>query len=67
MRDASKSKGNASKSEKSISQTATSTEQSAVPSIHLENLKADLKAGVDDLKHPDDMDQEALKMVMDYR
>ena len=33
----------------------------------MENLKTDLKAGVDDLKHPEDIDNDALKMVMDYR
>ena len=38
-----------------------------MPAIHIENLKADLKAGVDDLKHPADIDEEALKLVMDYR
>ena len=43
MRDASKSKANAVKSEKSISETATSNEQKAVPNINVENLKADLK------------------------
>ena len=33
----------------------------------MENLKTDLKAGVDDLKHPEDIDHDALKMVMDFR
>ena len=43
------------------------SEQNAVPIIQVENLKTDLKAGVDDLKHPEDIDNDALKMVMDYR
>ena len=42
-------------------------EQNAVPVIQVENLKTDLKAGVDDLKHPEDIDHDALKMVMDFR
>ena len=33
----------------------------------MESLKTDLKAGVDDLKHPEDIDHDALKMVMDFR
>ena len=33
----------------------------------MENLKTDLKAGVDDLKHPEDIDHDALKRVMDFR
>ena len=33
----------------------------------MEHLKTDLKAGVDDLKHPEDIDYDALKMVMDFR
>lgn len=66
MRDA-KAIANCVKSEKSIAESTTETEQSAVPAINVENLKTDLKAGVDDLKHPADMDHEALKLVMDYR
>ena len=58
---------NAVKSEKSIAATTTSSEKAAVPAIHIENLKADLKAGVDDLKHPADIDHDALKLVMDFR
>ena len=50
-----------------FTQTHIFSEQNAVPIIQVENLKTDLKAGVDDLKHPEDIDNDALKMVMDYR
>ena len=55
------------KSEKSIAASATETETSAVPNINVDNLKTDLKAGIDDLKHPADIDHDALKLVMDFR
>ena len=58
---------NAVKSEKNIAATTTSSEKAAVPAIQIETLKADLKAGVDDLKHPADIDHDALKLVMDFR
>ena len=66
MRDHSKSKASASKNEKSVAATS-GDEQTSVSLLQTDSLKADLKAGVDDLKHPEDIDPEALKLVMEYR
>ena len=54
MRDHSKSKASASKSEKSVAATS-GDEQTSVSLLQTDSLKADLKAGVDDLKHPEDI------------
>lgn len=65
MRDHKKSKTNE-KNEKSVAAaTTTNDEQVSLPQV--DSLKADLKAGVDDLKHPEDIDPDALKLVMEYR
>ena len=67
MRDHKKSKASAAKNEKSVASTSNSNEQSTVSLPQVDSLKADLKAGVDDLKHPEDIDPDALKLVMEYR
>ena len=64
MRDHKKSKTNE-KNEKSVAASTTDDEQVTLPQV--DSLKADLKAGVDDLKHPEDIDPDALKLVMEYR
>ena len=64
MRDHKKSKTNE-KNEKSVAASTTDEKQVTLPQV--DSLKADLKAGVDDLKHPEDIDPDALKLVMEYR
>jgi hypothetical protein len=67
MRDTAKDKDSCQTSETALANTSTSTEQEAVPAVQVENLRSELKAGVDDLTHPDDIDHDSLKLVMDLR